>query len=185
MLSSGAAAAILATALVLVLTGCGIHDPYTTTQRTSSTASNQTAKVPDDDGPSPPHPTATPRGAAPSPQAALAHYGSLYVNWTAATLATDERRLAALSTGQARAQALAEAAHPSPTVARYAVSGSGSVVAIAEGRGTGRGRWAVVTVEQTNGYGPYQGLPATSHVTWATVVHVTQGWVISGWFPGS
>ena len=123
--------------------------------------------------------------AAQSPQTALAHYASLYVNWTAATLAADERQLASLSTGQARAQALAEGVHPSPTVARYAVSNSGSLVAIAEGRGTEFGRWAVVTVEQTNGYGPYQGLPATSHVTWATVARVAGGWVVSGWYPGS
>jgi hypothetical protein len=185
MLSSGAGAAILATALVLVLTGCGIHDPYTTTQYTPSTASNQRAKVPDDDGPPPPHPTATARGATPSAESALARYAALYVNWTAGTLAANERRLASLSTGQARAQALAEGVHPSPTVARYAVSNSGSVVAIAEGRGTERGRWAVVTVEQTNGHGPYQGLPATSHVTWATVARVGWGWVVSGWYPGS
>jgi hypothetical protein len=108
-----------------------------------------------------------------------------YVNWTPATRTADERTLASLSTGQARAQALAEEVHPAPTVARYAVSNSGSVVAIAKGRGTERGRWAVVTVEQTNGYGPYQGLPATSHVTWATVAHVADGWLVSGWYPGS
>ena len=109
----------------------------------------------------------------------------MYVNWTAATLPADERQLASLSAGQARAQALAASNHPAPTVARYAVSNSGSVVAIAEGRGTEHGRWGVVTVEQTNGYGPYQGLPATSHVTWATVARVAGGWVVSGWYPGS
>ena len=110
----------------------------------------------------------------------------MYVNWTAGTLAANERQLASLSTGQARAQAMAEGAHPSPTVGRYAVSNTGSVVAIAEGQGTERGRWAVVTVEQTNGDGPYQGLPATSHVTWATVARVAGGgWAVSGWYPGS
>jgi hypothetical protein len=186
MLSSGAGAAILATALVLVLTGCGIHDPYTSTQRTSSTVRNQEARVPDADGPSAPPAGATPRAAAVSPQAALARFAALSVNWTAGSLSADERQLASLSTGQARAQALAESNHPAPAVARYAVSNAGSVVAIAEGRGTERGRWAVVTVEQTIGYGPYQGLPATSHVTWATVARVAGGgWVVSGWYPGS
>jgi len=176
---------VAAGALALTLAGCGITDPYATSQRTSSIVRNQEASVPDDDGPSPPPLRITAGAAAPTAQAALAHYGSLYVNWTAATLAADERKLASLSTGQARAQALAEKLHPSPTVARYAVSNSGSVVAIAEGQGTERGRWAVVTVEQTNGYGPYQGLPATSHVTWATVAQVAAGWVVSGWYPGS
>ena len=186
MLSSGAGAAILATALVLVLTGCGIHDPYAATQHSAGAMRNQKASVPDADGPSPPSMTAMSGVAAPSPQAALARYAGLFVNWTAGTLAADQRALASLSTGQARAQALAEGMHPSPTVARYAVSNAGSVVAIAEGRGTERGRWAVVTVEQTNGQGPYQGLPATSHVAWATVARVAGGgWVVSGWYPGN
>jgi hypothetical protein len=129
--------------------------------------------------------SATTGSAAASPQAALARYAALYVNWSAATLSVDERRLASLSSGQAHAQALAESNHPAPAVVRYAVSNSGSVVAIAEGRGVERGRWAVVTVEQTNGYGPYEGLPATSHVTWATVARAARGWVVSGWYPGS
>jgi hypothetical protein len=185
MLSPGARAILAAGALALALAGCGITDPYATSRRTSSTVRNQEASVPDDDGPSPPPVRITAGPAAPSAEAALAHYASVYVNWTAATLAANERKLASLSTGQARDQALAEGLHPSPTIARYAVSNSGSVVGIAEGRGTERGRWAVVTVEQTNGYGPYQGLPATSHVTWATVTRVSQGWVVSGWYPGS
>jgi hypothetical protein len=129
--------------------------------------------------------TATLRAAAASPQVALTRYAALYVNWTAASVSGEERRLASLSTGQARAQALAESNHPAPAVARYAVSNAGSVVAIAQGRGTERGRWAVITVEQTNGYGPYEGLPATSHVTWATVARAAGGWVVSGWYPGS
>jgi hypothetical protein len=129
--------------------------------------------------------TATLRAAAASPRVALARYAALYVNWTAASLSGDERRLASLSTGQARVQALAESKHPAPAVARYSVSNAGSVVAIAQGRGTERGRWAVITVEQTNGYGPYQGLPATNHITWATVARAARGWVVSGWYPGS
>ena len=58
-------------------------------------------------------------------------------------------------------------------------------MAIGEGRGVERGRWAVVTVEQTNGYGPYLGLPAANHITWATAARVASGWVVSGWYPGS
>lgn len=185
MLSPGARAGIAAGALALALAGCGITDPYTTTQRTSSATSNHKASVPDDDGPSAPDVSATSGAAASSPQAALARYAALYVNWSAATLSADERQLASLSTGQARAQALAESNRPASALARYVVSNSGRVVVIAEGRGMERGRWAVVTVEQTNGYGPYEGLPATSHVTWATVARVVQGWVVSGWYPGS
>ena len=187
MLSRGVRAAVLAIALGLTLSGCGISDPYTTSRCSSSTvrSSSHKASVPDDDGPSPPHTTATEDAVASSPQVALGRYAALYVNWSAATLSADERRLASHSSGQARAQALSESNHPAPAVARYAVSNTGSVVAIAEGRGVERGRWAVVTVEQTNGYGPYQGLPATSHVTWATVTRAARGWVVSGWYPGS
>ena len=185
MLSPDVRVAVTAGVLALALARCGITDPYATTQRTSGRATNQEAGASDDDGPSPPHLSATPHAAAASPQAALARYAALFVNWSAATLSTDERTLASLSTGQARGQALAESNHPAPAVGRYAVSNTGSVVAIAEGRGVERGRWAVVTVEQTNGYGPYQGLPATSHVTWATVARAARGWVVSGWYPGS
>ena len=187
MLSRGVRAAVLAIALGLTLSGCGISDPYTTSRCSSSTvrSSSHKASVPDDDGPSPPHTTATEDAVASSPQVALGRYAALYVNWRAATLSVNEQELALLSTGQARAQALSESYHPAPAVTRYAVSNSGSVVAIAEGRGVERGRWAVVTVEQTNGYGPYQGLPATSHVTWATVARAARGWVVSGWYPGS
>jgi hypothetical protein len=186
MLSPGGRAAVFTGLLALALTGCGITDPYAATHRTSSRVSNPQAGLPDADGPSPPLVSMTPGAAAISPQAALARYAALSVNWSAATLPADQRQLASLSTGQARAQAAAESEHPPPTLARYAVSSSGTVVAIAEGRGIERGRWAVVTVERTNGYGPYQGLPATSHVTWATVARVAGGrWVVSGWYPGS
>jgi hypothetical protein len=185
MLNPRARATVVAGVLALGLAGCGIADPYTTTQRTSSRMSGKRASEPDDDGPSPPHINAAPRAAAASPQVALARYAVVYVNWSAATLAADGRKLASLSTGQARAQALAEGSDPPPSVARYDVSNSGSVVAIAAGQGAERGRWAIVTDEQTNGYGPYQGLPATSHVTWATVARVARGWIVSGWYPGS
>ena len=84
MLSWGARAAVLAIALGLALSGCGISDPYTTSRRSSSTvrSSSHKASVPDDDGPSPPHTTATPDAVASTPQIALARYATLYVNWT-------------------------------------------------------------------------------------------------------
>jgi hypothetical protein len=187
MLSPAARAAIVAGALTLALAlaGCGLTDPYTPTRHSSSPASSDGAGEPDDDGPSPPRASALPGAAAATPQAALSRYAALYVNWSAATLVSDARKLASRSTGQARAQALAEGGDPPPTLARYDVSNSGSVVAIAAGQGIERGRWAVVTDEQTSGYGPYQGLPATSHVTWATLARVGPGWVVSGWYPGS
>ena len=187
MLSSGAGAAILAIALVLVLTGCGISDPYTTSRRILEHGGEQSESQ-----------RARRRRTVAAPHDRDAGCGCVQPADRAGPLRSAVRQLDApprypptsggsrrSRAGQARAQALAEGNHPAPTVARYAVSNSGSVVAIAEGRGIERGRWAVVTVEQTNGYGPYQGLPATSHVTWATVARVAGGWVVSGWYPGS
>lgn len=185
MLRLGAQAAVVAGVLALALAGCGISDPYTAGHRSSRQASTNGAGEPDDDGPSPPRVSAAQRAVAATPQAALTRYAGLYVNWTAGTLAADARKLVSLSTGQARAEALAEVSDAPATLARYDVSNSGSVVAIAAGQGTERGRWAVVTDEQTNGYGPYEGLPAASHVTWATVAPVAEGWVVSGWYPGN
>lgn len=68
---------------------------------------------------------------------------------------------------------------------RYEVANSGSVTAVGTGQGSERGRWVVVTNELTSGTGPYLGLPATSHVTWATLTHQRGGYVITGWYPAS
>ncbi len=116
--------------------------------------------------------------------AALARFAWLYVNWTADQLPQRARQLAEISSGQARAQALALAA-PVAVLEQYQVTDSGTVVAIAAGKGQESGRWGVITNELTSGIGAYLGLPATSHVTWATVQHQPTGYVISGWYPAS
>lgn len=175
----------LAFAVAVLLAGCGISDPYTRTERATSTADAAIERG-EHDGPAPPAAPPPVRGAAAlTPQQALTRYGAAYVNWTDATLPANERRLAAMSIGQARAQALAESSAPPATLTRYAVANAGTVVAIAPGQGTERSKWAIVTDEQTSGDGPYQGLPATTHVTWATVTRVAGGWIVSGWYPGS
>lgn len=174
----------LALTVALLLAGCGISDPYTRTQRPERTATAAIERGEHDGPPPPPAPPPGRGAAAVTPQQALARYGTVYVNWTAATLPADERRLAAMSTGQARAQALAESSAPPATLTRYWVANAGAVAAIAPGQGTERGKWAIVTDEQTGGEGPYQGLPATTHVTWATVTRSAGGWIVSGWYPG-
>ena len=115
---------------------------------------------------------------------ALSRFAWLYVNWTAAQLPQRARQLAQISSGQARAQALALAARAA-ALEQYQVTNSGTVVAIAAGKDQESGRWAIITNELTNGTGPYLGLPATSHVTWATVQHQPTGYVITGWYPAS
>jgi hypothetical protein len=171
--------------------GCGIHDPYQThpPATAASTTSGSTIRAgaapTEHDGPSqPPTVTLPASAAAPTPQDGLARFARLYGNWTAAQLTERSKQLAAISTGQARAQAL-QLATRAAVLQRYQVTNTATVVAIGPGRGEERGRWAVVTNESTSGTGPYLGLPATSHVSWATVQRQHTGYVVSVWYPAS
>jgi hypothetical protein len=177
---------LLAAACALLASGCGVTDPYYARSSSRATpATTATIAAGEHDGPATSPAGRIGAGAEQaSPAAALSRYARLNVNWSWATVGADERRLATLSVGQAHAQALAAAAQPNQMLARYAVRNQGEVVAITPGRGIERGRWAIVTDEQTSGNGPYEGLPATSHVTWATVLRTGSGWVVSGWYPG-
>jgi len=178
-----------------LLASCGITNPYQRSHRlattssltsTSSTATNAaTATNPGEsnEGQAPPNPIPA-GGVSPTPRAALARYAQLYVNWSAGQLTDRGRQLAAISTGQARHQAQGLASR-GPVLARYKVTNRGSVTAIGAGQGAEQGRWVVVTNELTSGTGPYLGLPATSHVTWATVTATHHGYVVSAWNPAS
>jgi len=200
-------AALIVIALALALAGCGLSDPYEhqQAQSTSSTAGSSTSTptgrtvVPPtssttatagnpgerDEGATLPNHVRLRAGvAAPTAQAALERFTRLYINWTAGELPARSGQLAGLVTGQAQSQALALATRAT-VLARYQVSNSGTVTAIAPGQGSQLGRWAVVTNELTTGTGPYLGLPATSHVTWATLIHTRHGYVIDGWYPAS
>lgn len=184
--------AVLATGL---LAGCGITNPYqhphpATTSSSASTSSTATGATTatnpgeTNEGMPPPTPVPVGGGVFATPRAALAHYAQLYVNWNAAQLTNRGRQLAAISTGQARDQAQGLAARSS-VLARYQVTNRGSVTAIGAGQGAEQGRWVVVTNELTSGTGPYLGLPATSHVTWATITTTHHGYVVSTWNPAS
>jgi hypothetical protein len=180
---------VLAALIASLVAGCGVSDPYnvgTTTSHTAGRTTTSTIAPHEHDGPGPGPTAGVPVGATQaSPAAALSRYAWLYVNWSWQTMPAHERQLADLSVGQAHAQALAAAAVSKVMLARYAVHNQGQVVALARGEGAERGRWAVITNEQTGGDGPYEGLPATSHVTWAMVRREGPGWVVSGWYPGS
>lgn len=171
------------------LTGCGIHDPdqrlvnTRPSTRTSAQARAGTPEATEHDGPKqPPPPRLSAARLAPTAQTALARFARLYVNWTASELPQRASQLAALSIGQARAEAL-QVAGRAQTLERYNVTNTGTVVAIAPAQGDEHGRWAVVTDELTSGSGPYLGLPSTSHVTWATVTRQVKGYVVSTWYP--
>lgn len=194
-------AAVTLVALLVAgeLAGCaGIANPYQTASIATHTTSTPTAAAAADAGdPSPERngsvsareQAATVRLSATagstSPEAALARYAALYVNWTATGVAANERQLAAISLGQARAQALQAATSLArdPELTKSAVSNTGSVVAIAPGQGAAAGLWVVVTREQTNGKGDYAGLPPTLHVIYAQLTRTTNGLVVTRWQP--
>jgi hypothetical protein len=126
-----------------------------------------------------------PAAAQPTPQQALARYATVAINWSWRTLAATERRLAAISLGQARAQALQAAAGATTdtTVRQHRLANHGRPVSIAPGSGPAAGRWVIVTSEQTTGRGSYAGMPPTLHVTYAQLTHTPAGWVVDHWQP--
>jgi hypothetical protein len=176
-----------------VLAGCGIADPYTSKPATTSTTASPATTNGD---PAPERGGTVPNGARtaqarvaagaglPTAQSALERYARLYVNWTAGTVASVQRQLATLSTGQARAQALQAAASYTrdQALARSGVANTGHLVAIGPSLAN-RGQWVLVTSEQTTGIGDYSELPATLHVTYAQVTRSRSGWVVSEWAP--
>jgi hypothetical protein len=159
--------------------------PAASQSTTATAAPDDDAPPEHDDGPAAAPPPQLPASAAsPTPQASLEQFAHLYVNWTASQLPARSRQLAALSVGQAHAEAL-QFGSRAPQLEQFDVSNSGTVVAVAPGQGQEHGRWVVVTNELTSGAGPYLGLPAVSHVAWATVVLQRSGYVVSGWYPAS
>jgi hypothetical protein len=121
--------------------------------------------------------------ASRSPEAALARYAEVYLNWSAADVTARQRELASISLGQARAQALQAAASAAADaqLLKSRVANSGTVVAITRGQGPAAGDWVIVTREQTTGQGDYAGLPPTLHVIYAQLTATPQGWVVIRW----
>jgi len=79
-------------------------------------------------------------GAA-TPRQALRLYARLYINWTATTIVAQQRHLAAISQGTARAAALQAAAsyRRDPELERSRVANTGAIVSLAAGQGPHRG----------------------------------------------
>ena len=186
-----------------ILAGCGITNPYATstappparaqparTSTASATTFTNSDPTPERGGTIPRSATrvgnALAAGAGqPTPRLALVRYARIYINWSASTVAGTQRRLAAISLGSARAQALQAAAsyEHDATLQRSHVANSGQVVSIAAGQGAAAGQWVIVTSEKTTGQGDYQGLSAQLHVTYAQLTHTPGGWVVSEWEP--
>jgi hypothetical protein len=174
--------AVTAVVVVATCAGCGVGDPYepapTSTETTASVAGNEVR-------PERPYRDAAPgTEPAPSAEAAVERFGELYVNWTYRTLVDHRRRLAAMAVGEASAtqrRAVAETARDDELRASR-IANEGVIVALSTARGSGD-RWVLVTRERTTGEDVYEALPATYHVTLATVVKVPGGWVVSRWEP--
>ncbi len=193
----GLLAAAAATVAFLAAGCAGISDPYASGKTGTRPATSVT--TPDAGDPAAERggtiPVASravqgrvsPGAGQPSPRAALARYAQLYANWSAATVVARQRELAAISLGQARAQALqaAASAKADTVLARSQVANTGEVVAIVAGEGPATGEWVIVTREQTSGRGDYAGLPPMLHVTYSQVTRTPRGWVVSRWSPQS
>jgi hypothetical protein len=194
-----AAVTLAAVLIASEVAGCaGIANPYQTARTATHATSTSTAATPADTG----DPTPERNGSVPtreqaatdrlsagagraSPQAAIDRYAALYVNWTAAGVAANQRRLAAISLGQARAQArqAATSLARDPELTNRSVSNTGTVVAIAPGQGAAAGLWVIVTREQTTGKGDYAGLPPTLHIIYAKLTRTANGLVVTRWQP--
>ncbi len=195
-----AASVLLAASAAVALAGCGLSDPYTAKQPSSSvpssTSTSTTKANTINADPAPERGGTIPAGTRaaqsqlatgagqPTPQSALEHYAHLYVTWNARTVAANQRELAAISVDQARAQAQQAAASYAHdhTLQQSGVTNNGHLVAITPSITT-PGQWVLVTSEQTTGKGDYAGLPPTLHVTYAQVTRATSGWVVSQWAP--
>jgi hypothetical protein len=139
--------------------------------------------------PSPPAPRQSAIGESASAVRAVDAFATAYVNWTAQTVAGDERALAARSVGQARSTMALAAAQTAQDyeLQRGGIANAGTVEATARLVGS-RDRYVVVTRELTTATNTsaYQGLRPAWHLAIATVTQLAPGrWVVSGWQPES
>lgn len=178
------AAAIFA-ALLAVAALASCSNPDAPSASSSSTVSPVSRGEPRAPAP------ASPRSQSPvqvkaTPQAALASFAWLYVNWSYRTITADQRRLASISVGQARISERQAAASSEADAAlrRGRVWNHGQVVSVARDR-LRAGWWVVVTRERTGGSGEYEGLPAALHVSLARLAHLKDGFAVERWAPQS
>ncbi len=155
----------------ILLSGCGIRDPYAQPAGTVPTR--------------PPSQVNNPVGgpaAGSSAGQAIAAFTALWVNWSAATLSSERRALLGLAAGQLAKELRRDAAQAARTQLQEA---SG---AYSRGRLVGvihqaAGPMAVVAFEQASA----QGGPGQSayHVYLARTQHTTEGWRVIEWQPAS
>jgi hypothetical protein len=162
-------------AAVLGLAGCGLHDPYNDPASGGGTVPARTQST------SPQATRARPSGG-PGPQGTLRRAALLSGNWTAATIASRFRALAAMSVGSAR-EDFTQEAQQAARDAEVAESGLRST-AVVEGvivHGTGDRRDAVVVTRGSLSSKDLQQVQPTYHITLAVVVRQAASWKVSRW----
>lgn len=170
-------------ATAVVLAGCANPDARPVASEPARQAGISSPGEPSAPRP-PPSSSYAARDLSATPTAALAAFASLYVNWSYRDLAAEQRALAGMSVGAARAaelQAAATSASDS-TLGRARIANHGTIVSIAPDRDLD-GAWVLVTREQTSGSGDYEGLPPAYHVTVARVERLTGGYAVREWLP--
>ena len=155
--------------LALLAAGCGIEDPYPHAPPPRTVL----GEIPAPRVEQPQRP-ATPMRTA---EAAARRAAELTTNWTGETAAANYRRLARLTTGQARRDAEAAAAQLPTDAQLDATQSEGSVHAITR---TTRRDLIVVTRETLTGTGLRQ---TRWRVTLARAERLGDGWLLSRWEP--
>lgn len=176
---------LLIAVLAVSVAGCSNPDAPNAASRTHAARRSRVQSP----GETPAAPPSAPASQAPedvqrTPVAALEAFARLYSNWTYRTLATDQRRLAAISVGAARLaerQAAASSASDG-TITRGRIWNRGQIISITADRARA-GMWVLVTREQTGGDSEYEGLPASFHVTLARLARLPGGFAVSEWSP--
>jgi hypothetical protein len=181
--SRGLALACVILTAALLLAGCGLASSSrspTSEQQSPRTPTSPGEKV----GTAPAEKQAVPVSPAPSPRAAVERFAEGYINWSYATVAADQQRLAASAVGEARANELQarQQTERDTALTRGRVFNSGIVVVAALVNGS-TDVFACVTREQTGGEGEYAALAAAYHVALGTVQRVPGGWAVSAWRP--
>lgn len=124
-----------------------------------------------------------------SPIRAIRTFATIYINWTAQSVAAQMTDLALASIGQARSEMALAAAQTErdPQLREAGIANSGTVESVAPLPGHDD-QYVVVTREATTATdtSAYQGLAPAWHVSIATVIELAAGrWVLSGWQPES
>ncbi len=156
----------------VLLTGCGLHDPYSPQpQSTTRTSLGQAAQR-----------QPVPQESAGSKASVIARYANVWVNWSATTLPRERTELLALAAGQLADELRRDAAQSVRNQLQEVTQ------AYSRGRYVGvirqsNGRAIVVTYEEV---APVGGQAQGAYQVYlAQTEHTTKGWRLTEWQPAT